>query len=101
MTKYTSVGSITNEEAAAIDSLFTNAVTSKRAYELDYRVYGSSCNDKLKKGTMVLAHFNDYNGSEYFCICKVTSIKMNFLGENDVRISNGQYSWRAENVCIL
>lgn len=99
--KYTSVGSITNEEAREIDPVFAQAVIDKEPYMLDWEKYGTSCNDKLKKGMMVLAHYNDYDGTEYFCICKITKIAMDYSGENAVRISNGLYSWRAERVSIL
>jgi hypothetical protein len=99
--KYTTVGSISNEEAIAIDPVFADAILKNEEYMLDWEKYGASSNDKLKKGMMVLAHFNDYRGTEYFCICKITSIKMNFLGDMDARISNGLYSWRASKVKVL
>jgi hypothetical protein len=95
------VGQITVAQARKLDPVFTAAILKDEEYMLDWEVYGASCNDKLKKGVMVLAHFNDYRGSAYFCVCKVTSKKMNFLGDEDVRISNGVYSWKASKVKIL
>ncbi len=99
--KYTSVGSITNEEAREIDPVFTEAYLKGESWKLGWEDYGTSCNDKLKKGMMVLAYFNDYSGTEYFCICKITKIAMDYSGENAVRISNGLFSWRAEQVKVL
>lgn len=99
--KYTSVGSITNEEAREIDPVFTDGILNGESWKLSWEDYGVSCNDKLKKGVMVLAHFNDYAGTEYFCICKVTNVKMDYSGDNAVRISNGLFSWRASNVKVL
>lgn len=99
--KYTSVGSITVEEAREIDPVFTQAHLDKKGYMLDWEKYGVSCNDNLKKGMLGLAYFNDHEGTEYFCICKITKIAMDYSGENSVRISNGLYSWRAEKFSAL
>jgi hypothetical protein len=99
--KYTTVGSITAEEAREIDPVFADTIINGKEYMLDWEKYGVSCNDKLKKGMLGLAYFNDYAGNEYFCICKITKIAMDYSGENAVRISNGLYSWRAERFSAL
>lgn len=88
------VGPVTQQKAIEIDAVFATAVITGTAYKFRWDQYDVQT---LKRGNIVLAEC----GKGGLSICKVTSVKMNMLGENDVRVSDGQYSWRADKACKL
>ena len=89
------VGPVTKEQAMAIDPGYVEYVTRTDYIEGAWEKYDAQ---KLKRGDIVLSRAA--RGKD-MSICRVTSVKMNMLGENDVRVNDGAFSWYASSAFKL
>ena len=113
MAKHT-LGYRTLEDARAISPTFVAAV-EKNKFVGGYDSYELAADGKIKRGTnlLILCHnsspvdapvhyklsgeLKDY----VFKVVQVTSVKMNMIGEYDVRVRDDAYSWRTDASMVV
>lgn len=92
------LGKITEAEARKLaPKLFTVETLDIEESNLD-QFEGDDWSFKYKKGDICIAVEGGYGEPHTFKLVKVTSVKMNFSGEDSVRIGDDKYTWRHSGI---
>ena len=83
------LGKVTVEQAAQFNKGFTDEIMSSPGR---VNIHSYCDTSKLKKGTIVLSYENSSHSGFY--LVKVTKVGIDVIGEDLIRVSDGEYSWR-------
>jgi hypothetical protein len=83
------LGKVTAEQAAQFNKGFTDEIMSSPGR---VNIHSFCDTSKLKKGTTILSY--EHSSHSGFYLVKVTKVGTDAIGEDMIRVSDGEYSWR-------